>query len=706
MAKALPCWKGETVTEDASRHVRTVLITAPFKGDGRLLEKLLGEHYRVRLFSDMPGLASAVGPGTGLILLTEEALVENTLALGDALANQPAWSDIPIILLASGGKRARRETDAARLRLPASASNVMVLERPMSAASLLSAVAAAWQARERQFEMRDRMGELAQERERFRILLENIPVGVCFVDIDGVSLVSNPLYDRYLPKGVIPSRESDGPNHWFSLDSDGKNVPPHLFPGARALRGEAVEGMEFCYMPAEGAPYWMRVGAVPLWSADRRIMGAAVVIVDINAQKQAEMALRQFNEALEVQVSARTQELAGALERLRAESDERARAEEQLRHSLKMEAVGQLTGGIAHDFNNMITGVLGAMDLIKLRLAKGSFTQIDRYLDAAQVSARRAAALTQRLLAFSRRQSLDAKALDVNELVGTLLDLLKRSVTEQIDIQLVLEDSAPWALADANQLENALLNLVLNARDAMPEGGLIQISSHVQAVSEQLPGPDALGPGQYVRIDVRDTGAGIPAELLSKVIEPFFTTKPQGQGTGLGLSMVYGFAKQSHGRLSITSELNQGTTVSLYLPAAAPGYTAQVATTPEATHGGGQIILLVEDDDSVRMLNCDVLQELGYHVHVASDAQRALEVLATLPRLDLMVTDVGLPGLNGRQLAEIAQQQRPGLPVLFLTGYAKNAAIRGDFLGPNMQLLTKPFALDAFANLVSQMLGQ
>lgn len=694
------------MSDDASRHARTVLISAPFKGDAALLERLLTDRYRVQVFKDLTALTRNIGSSTGLILLTQEALVGDTQFLGEALTGQPAWSGIPVILLASGRNRSRQAILNARHRLPPNASNVVVLERPMSAASLLSAVAAAWQSRERQFEMRDRLGELALERERFRILLENIPVGVCFVDVEGVSLVSNPLYDHYVPNGVIPSCEGDGPERWFSLDSDGKPVPPHQFPGARALRGEVVEGMEFCHVLANRTPYWIRVGAVPLWSPERQIIGAAVVIVDINAQKQAEMGLRQFNEALELQVSARTHELAAALERLRAESDERARAEEQLRHSLKMEAVGQLTGGIAHDFNNMITGVLGAMDLIKLRVAKGSFTQIDRYLDAAQISARRAAALTQRLLAFSRRQSLDAKALDANELVSTLLDLLRRSVTEQIDIRLVLEHSAPWALADANQLENALLNLVLNARDAMPEGGQIRISTHAQLVSEQSSGPDALEPGQYVRIDVQDTGTGIPAQLLTKVVEPFFTTKPQGQGTGLGLSMVYGFAKQSHGRLTIQSAMGQGTTVSLYLPAAAPGYTNLTATAPQAAQGEGQVILLVEDDDSVRMLNQDVLQELGYQVSVANDAQQALEVLATLPRLDLMVTDVGLPGLNGRQLAEIAQQQRPGLPVLFLTGYAKNAANRGDFLGPNMQLLTKPFALDALANLVSQMISK
>jgi signal transduction histidine kinase/ActR/RegA family two-component response regulator len=682
-----------------------VLVHAPFKGDSATLERVLGTHYRVQMCAGLLPLAQSVGPDTGLVILTEEALLDDTSALGVALAGQPSWSDIPIILLTSTRKRAGRDNAAVRGRLPLSATNVVMLERPMGSSSLLSTVAAAWRARERQFDMRDRLAELAVERERLRILLENIPVGVCFVDVNGASLISNPLYDRYVPSGVLPSGRAQGHEQWVSVDAQGQSVPPPMFPGARALRGEIVEGVEFCHKRPGAPDFWIRVSAVPLWSARNTIMGAALVIVDINEQKQAEMQLRQFNERLELQVVARTQALATALDQLRAESAERERAQEQLRHSLKMEAVGQLTGGIAHDFNNMLTGVLGALDLISLRLAKGSVSGIDRYIEAAQRSARRAASLTQRLLAFSRRQSLDARAVAVNELIATLLDLLNRSVTEQVQVVLTLSDPTPWALADANQLENALLNLVLNARDAMPEGGAITLSTQTVTIGEQLAELDALSPGEYVRIDVQDTGTGIPPDILPRVIEPFFTTKPQGQGTGLGLSMVYGFARQSHGRLAINSRAGGGTIVSIYLPAAAPKNLPAPAPERQAAPGTGQLILLVEDDDSVRMLNQEVLLELGYEVLIAQDATQALDVLHTLPRLDLLVTDVGLPGLNGRQLAEIVQQQRPGLPVLFLTGYAKGAASRADFLGPNMKLLTKPFELEALAGMVSSMLG-
>lgn len=683
-------------------HGRTVLITAPFKGDAATLQKVLGGRYQTQVFSDVSALSQCVGPTTAVILLTEEALITGASNLGAALALQPHWSDIPIILLASHHSRAGRDNDAARRRLPSNTANVVVLERPMSSSSLQSAIAAAWQSRERQFEMRDRMAELAEERERFRILLENIPVGVCFVDLKGAALVSNPLYDHYFPNGF--SSPHLGTESWFSEEADGTQLRPEMFPGARALRGDFVEGLVFRHRTLEGVDSWVRMSAVPLRHTSNEIIGAALVIVDIDDQKRAESTLRQFNELLEIQVANRTEALATALERLQSESNERAVAEEKLRHSLKMEAVGQLTGGIAHDFNNMLTGVLSALELIKIRLAKANISGVERYIDAAQVSAQRAASLTQRLLAFSRRQSLDTKAFGINDLVLSLHDLLVRSVNEQIKINLDLADSAPWVHSDSNQLENALLNLVINARDAMPNGGTITVSTRSETILEEIDEPEALTPGEYIRVEVRDTGTGIPPAFLSKVVEPFFTTKPQGQGTGLGLSMVYGFAKQSRGRMAIDSVPNVGTTVSIYLPAIDSNESGEVINEAHASPGAGQLLLLVEDDESVRMLNSEVLVALGYEVLIASDAQQALDIIEPLARLDLLVTDVGLPGMNGRQLAEIAQQRWPRLPVLFLTGYAQNAANREKFLGPHMELLTKPFPLQVLADLVSKML--
>ncbi|MFK0310143.1 response regulator [Pseudomonas sp. NPDC090233] len=669
-----------------------------------MLQRVAGTLYRVQACCDLEALSKNIGDETGIILITEEALTGDIKDLGIALANQSSWSDIPILLLTSNRNRAGKDNDEVRRRLPYSASNVVVLERPMSSSALMSAIAAAWQSRARQFDMRDRVAELGVERERLRILLENVPVGISFVDAEGVSLISNPLYNRYVPDRVIPSKAVYGQEQWVSTSADGQPVTPEAFPGARALRGEVVDGMVFRHMPAGQNESWIRISAVPLWGPHGTIMGAAIVIVDITDQKQAELTLREFNEALEEQVAGRTQALALAVEQLHRESRERERAEDQLRQSLKMEAVGQLTGGIAHDFNNMLTGILSALDLLRLRLNKGNVDALDRYIDAAQASAKRAASLTERLLAFSRRQSLDARPFSANELIASLYDLLKRSATEQIRVLLNLGDHLPYALADANQLENAILNLVINARDAMANGGTIIVSTREVIVAQESSEANELAAGHYIRIDVEDTGSGISADLLPKVIEPFFTTKPIGQGTGLGLSMVYGFAKQSRGKMEILSIVGKGTTISLYLPTADVQLYQPVEVPHAANHGTGQKILLVEDDHSVRMLNQEVLTELGYEIFVASDAEEALHVLITMESVDILVTDVGLPGMNGRQLAEIAQQRYPNLPVLFLTGYAQAASDREAFLGPCMRLLTKPFTLQALAENVSLML--
>ncbi|MDR6232655.1 signal transduction histidine kinase [Pseudomonas psychrotolerans] len=486
---------------------------------------------------------------------------------------------------------------------------MVILERPLSGASLLSSVAAAWRSRLRQFEMRDRLSELAQERERMQTLLENLPVGVCFMDREGRTLVSNPFYEQHVPGQRIPSRQPREAARWAALDSAGQLLPPDQFPGARALRGERVRGQDFYHTTANGAESWLRVSAVPLHDDAQQIIGATTVIADISDEKRAELALRRFNEELEVQVQERTRTLALTLSELQRETAERSRAEEQLRQSLKMEAVGQLTGGIAHDFNNMLTGVLGALDLMRIK-GKGQLAGLERYMEAAQHSAHRAAALTQRLLAFSRRQSLESRPMSANELILALHDLLQRTVSEQISVTLELGADLPWILADANQLENALLNLVINARDAMPDGGLVTLATTLVTCTEQGPEDDALAPGDYVCIEVRDTGTGIPERLLDKVLEPFFTTKPQGQGTGLGLSMVYGFARQSNGRLTIASDAT-GTRICVYLPTAGQRRESPRAAPSEFTQGAGETILLVEDDDAVRLVNQEALEAPG-----------------------------------------------------------------------------------------------
>jgi CheY-like chemotaxis protein len=352
----------------------------------------------------------------------------------------------------------------------------------------------------------------------------------------------------------------------------------------------------------------------------------------------------------------------------------------------------------------MLTGVLGALDLIQRRVAAGRVSEIDRYIEAAMSSANRAASLTHRLLAFARRQSLNQRPVDVNHMVMSMEELLRRTIGESIELEVDLHTTSCLTNTDEHQLENALLNLVINARDAMPDGGrlLIQTELTHNALLQ-----DALAPGDYVRLRVQDTGLGMSSEVIARAFDPFFTTKPIGQGTGLGLSMVYGFINQTGGRVSIASEEGRGTRIDLLLPchhdaAEAPVSIDRSIEPPRASQG--ERVLVVEDEPDVRMLVVDVLKELGYRVEVACDSHEALPVLQGNEPVDLLVTDVGLPGLNGRQLAEVARQHRPGLKVLFMTGYAREAEVRGDFLDPGMDLLTKPFSIDELAQRVRQLI--
>ena len=384
-----------------------------------------------------------------------------------------------------------------------------------------------------------------------------------------------------------------------------------------------------------------------------------------------------------------------------------AATEEALRQSQKMEAIGQLTGGIAHDFNNLLTGIIGAMDILKRRLAAGRYEDTQRFMDAATTSANRAAALTHRLLAFARRQPLDPKATDANQLIRGIEDLLRRTLSERIKLETDLASDVWPALTDPNQLENAVLNLAINARDAMPDGGVLTLTTRRVEVVEVLRfGQDELLPGDYIQIRVSDTGSGIAPEALAKVFEPFFTTKPIGKGTGLGLSMIYGFAKQSRGAVQIESTLGQGTDVTLFLPRYRGALeTDGGAHDRVAPQGAGETVLLVEDDSSVRLLIGEVLRDLGYACIEASDGQTALPVLTSNARLDLMITDVGLPGMNGRQLADFAREHRPDLQILFVTGYAEQVVGGDDFLDSGMSLVTKPFNLDVLAYKIREILA-
>ena len=385
-----------------------------------------------------------------------------------------------------------------------------------------------------------------------------------------------------------------------------------------------------------------------------------------------------------------------------------ARTEAALRQAQKTEAIGQLTGGLAHDFNNLLGGILGAMEIAQMKIAQGKGEDVSRYLALGETAVRRAASLTQRLLAFSRQQTLDPRATDIHRLVVGMEDLISRSIGPSIHLEVADTDGLWPCLVDPPQLENALLNLCINARDAMPEGGRLSIETANLSLDENAAAARQLEPGQYVALSVIDNGTGMSPQVIERAFDPFFTTKPIGQGTGLGLSMIYGFARQSGGEAKIQSAPGVGTTVCIYLPR---HHEAAVETdssqNTRLTHVDPQqgSILVVDDEPSIRELVCDVLNDAGYKVLHAGDGSAGLQILQTDLALDLLITDVGLPGrMNGRQMADAARTRRPELKVLFITGYAENAVVGNGNMEPGMHVLTKPFSLDVLRQRVSDIL--
>lgn len=530
----------------------------------------------------------------------------------------------------------------------------------------------------------------AVELERYRALFETMDEGFCVIEFfdgphgpnsDYVHVLANPAYERNagIPNVVgqklremVPD-EADG---WVELyGSVLRTGTPIRFQRELVATGRHLEVSSFRLEPVT-------------------LRQVAVLFKDVSDRARAETELRRLNETLEARVAAAV--------------DARAKIEDALRQSQKMEAVGQLTGGLAHDFNNLLAGISGSLELAQMRINQGRLGDVEKYLLTAQGATRRAAALTHRLLAFARRQTLLPRPVNVNRLVAGMIELIQRTVGPGIAIENVAATGLWTAHVDASQLENALLNLCINARDAMPGGGRITIETCNRwidaAGSRQLDMPE----GQYLSLCVSDTGTGMTPEIRARAFDPFFTTKPIGEGTGLGLSMIYGFAKQSGGQVRIYSEPDQGTMVCVYLPRHLgddePELPALEPAVPVPA-GAGETVLVVDDEPSVRLLIVDVLHELGYAAIEAADGAAGMRVFDSGARIDLLVTDVGLPGgMNGRQLADAARASRPDLHVLFITGFAENALLNNGQLEPGMAVLTKPFAIDALATRIRHLI--
>lgn len=661
------------------------IILAPLGRDAAIAASILTDAgLRSTIVTSLRGLVYELDQGAGFTLLTEEGLrTANLNPLATWLDAQPEWSDFPFVLLTQKGGGIERNPAAKRFL--DMLGNVTFVERPFHPITLVSLAQSALRGRRRQYEARARLEELHRGADKYRSLFESIDAGFCIIDmvfdaedrpIDYVFVEANPAFERQTGlqgavgqamRSMVPDHEQ----HWFDIY------------GKVATTGERVRFEQ--HAEALGN-IWYDVYAFRVGDPnDRRV---AVLFNDISERRQMELALREseerlrgLNETLEERVVERTE----ALEL----------AQEALRQSQKLESMGQLTGGVAHDFNNLLTPIVGSLDLL---LRRGVGTERERKLiEGAVQSAERARTLVQRLLAFARRQPLQAKAIDIGSLVENLHDLIVSTCGPRIKVLIDIADQLPPAKADANQIEMALLNLAVNARDAMAEGGTLTIGA---ALDQLKAGNMArLPPGAYVRLNVTDTGSGMDAETMVKAVEPFFTTKGVGQGTGLGLSMVHGLAAQLGGGLSIDSRVGRGTRIDLWLPAtdAQPEQAATMLEIGSMQRDCG-IAMVVDDEDLVRASTAHMLSELGYTVIEAHSGEEALRLLDASDEIDVLVTDHLMPGITGTDLATKLRALRPDLRVLVVSGYAESKGI-----SPDLPRLTKPFKQSDLAISLAQL---
>ncbi len=671
---------------------KPILILAPRGRDAAVIaETLRNVGHASQICGDLGELSQALGDEAGAAILTEEALAQGASdALTDWLAHQPTWSDFPFIVLVTKQPGKRTQADAERLK---GIGNIVLLERPINAETLISAAHSAIRARHRQYLARDHLHAQTRAEEQLRFALEAGKLGAWDLDLDSGALTTSAATRGHF------GHAADQP-----LTLAGVEAAVH--PEDEALRAAALNAsigcaedydVEYRIFWPDGSLHWVQVrGRLNRIRPDepRRMSG---ISLDITGRKTAEAELRLLNETLEQRIADSVRELQRANERLLTEISEREQAQAALVQAQKMDAIGQLTGGIAHDFNNLLTAIVGNIDMIERR---SDDERVKRMAANAREGVERATKLTAQLLAFSRSQQLDLQPVEVDALITGMDDLLTRTLGHTVEVRMALAAGAARAKADANQLELAMLNLAINARDAMGDGGVVTISSRI---SDEW--REGLQPGDHVVIAVSDTGHGIPKDLLQKVFDPFFTTKSVGKGTGLGLSQVYGIATQSGGTVRIDSTVGVGTTIEIWLPITEAGDRIRPSDIApnETPLSEGERVLVIDDDPSVRRFLVQCLRSLGYRVTEASGGQEGLARLAE-DRPDLMVVDFAMPGMDGAQVARRARQVIPQLGMLLITGYADAGAIRE--LVNSEAVLRKPFKVSDLAVAVRKALGE
>ena len=696
-----------------SRLARAVVL-APLGRDAAVAQSLLQEAgISATICNNLGMLESLLGDTVCFAVTTEEAMASADLrGLANWVAGQPSWSDLPFIVLTQRGGGPERNPAAARLS--DILGNVTFLERPFHPTTFVSVARTALKGRERQFDARKRMAELHESEARLHTALLAGHMGAWELDLDNWTLVCSDSCKAVFGRG---------PEEAFSyvqmLGSVYQEDRPLMQSALRRSIADKTDfAIEYRTVWPDGGIHWAEARARVL--SGHNGIGSRLVGVtsDITSRKAAEESLRQYNETLEQRVRQRTAELEEAHRAVLAQIRSREEAEERLRQSQKLEMIGQLTGGVAHDFNNLLMAVLSNLDLLAKYVPAES--REARLIEGALQGARRGATLTQRLLAFARNQDLNVEPVDMPGLLRGMVGLLERSVGPLVEMQLEVAEDLPPASVDANQVEMALLNLVLNARDAMAKGGRLSIAlDAVQSGAATADGvardePAGLAPGTYLRLAVTDSGHGMDRETLERAIEPFFTTKGRGKGTGLGLSTIHGVAVQLNGALHLASEPGRGTRAELWLPASAPSApqpTMPQQPTPQpsamvAEAGDAPVsratILVVDDDALIAMSTAGMLEDMGHEVIEIHSGAKAVALLRDGRPVDLMITDFSMPGMTGLQLAEAARQLRPDLPILLATGYAELPS--GEAI--SLPRLGKPYKQSQLAAEIGKLLAR